>query len=101
MAMDTQNITSLIAINLLVAFITINHQILINTLDKFYEVKGKAWQWFKSYLVNRSIRVQINKSFSGSLDVPFSVPQVSCTSPILFNLYIGTLETFHGYSKGN
>ena len=52
MPRDKQNLTALIAIDLLVPFNTMNHQILIIILDKFYDI----------YLENGSIRVQIYKS---------------------------------------
>ena len=80
-AMEKQNVTALIAIDLSVAFDSMNHQILLKILDKFYEIKGEALQWFKNYLENRTIRVQFNNSFSDSLDLPFSIPQGSCGSP--------------------
>ena len=63
MAMDTQNVTVVIAIDLSVAFDTVNHQTLLNILDKFYGIEEEACQCFKSYLENISIRVQINNSF--------------------------------------
>ena len=53
MAMDTQNVTALIAIDLLAAFDTMNCQILLNILDTFYGIKEEAWQWSESYLENR------------------------------------------------
>ena len=43
MAMDTENATAVIAINLLVAFNTMNHQILLNIFDQFSGIKGEAW----------------------------------------------------------
>ena len=46
MAMDTKNETALIVIYPLMPFDTVNHQILLNILDKFYGIKGEAWQWF-------------------------------------------------------
>ena len=82
MAMDAQNVTALIGINLPVAFNTMNHQIILNMLDKFCEIKEKARQWFESYLENRSNRSQIDNSFSDTLHLPFSVAQGGSTSPI-------------------
>ena len=51
-------------------------------------------RWFDSYLSDLSVCVQINNSVSEELDLPFSVPQGSFTSPILFNIYISTLTSF-------
>jgi hypothetical protein len=36
----------------------VNHGILLSKLN-FYGIKGKAWQWFKSYLNGRKQRVEI------------------------------------------
>ena len=46
--MDTQSVTALMAINLLAAYDTMNHQIMLNVLEKFYGIKGEAWQWLKA-----------------------------------------------------
>ena len=61
--MDTQDITALIAIDLLADFDAVNHQIWLNVLHKFYRINGEALQWFESYWENGSIRVQIDNSF--------------------------------------
>ena len=89
MAMDTQEGTALIAIDLLVAFDTMNHQILLNILDKFQEIKGEAWQWSESYLENRSIRDQINNSLEQFRSTFLSSTR-KLFQPHLFNLNIGT-----------
>ena len=76
-----------------------NHSLLLKVLNQTYSLKGSALKWLDSYLSNHSFCVQINNSVSQELDLPFSMPQGSCTGPILFNIYISTLTSFLGSSN--
>ena len=55
-ALDNKKITC--DVDLQKAFDTVNHEILINTLDH-YGIRGTANDWFSSYLKNRSQFVSI------------------------------------------
>ena len=90
-SMDQQGVTSLVAIDLSVAFDTVNHNIMISVLKRRFGITNKALKWFQEYLSDRSIAVEINGAISSELALPFSVPQGSCAGPVLFNLYISTL----------
>ena len=63
------------------------HSILINRLEKRVGIKGKALDWFKSYLDNRQQCVNINNTKSKSRALKFGVPQGSFLGPILFSYY--------------
>ena len=69
------------------AFDTVNHQIL---LDKLYAhgIRNNMYEWFKSYLANRSQYVIYNKSKSEVKNITHGVPQGSILGPLLFILYI-------------
>ena len=84
-------VTPLIALDLSAAFDTVNHGVLLKVLQNRFGIKDLALNWFRSYLSNRKITVQINDCFSDELDLPFSVPQGSCAGPVLFNMYASTL----------
>lgn len=69
------------------AFDTIWHDGLIHKLVKFgypiYLIK-----LIQSFLKGRRFQVKVNKSKSGSRIIPAGVPQGSCLSPRLYNLFI-------------
>ena len=87
LAMDNGNVTMLLLLDLSAAFDTVSHSILINRLEKRVGIKGKALDWFKSYLGDRKQCVSINKTKSKSRALKFGVPQGSVLGPILFSLY--------------
>ena len=89
--MDLQCVTPLMAIDLSVAFDTVNHSIMLSVLEHRFGITKNALKWFCEYLCDRSIVVEINGMISRELALPFSVLQESCAGPVLFNLYISTL----------
>ena len=100
-SMNLQCVTSLEAIDLSMAFNTMNHSIMLLVLEHRYDITNKALKWFHEYLCNRSIVVKINGMISSELALPFSVLHWSCAGLVLFNLYISTLyQTLQDQGSG-
>ena len=103
--MEHQEVTALMAIDLSAAFDTVDHNILLDILNKKFGVGGKAGKWFDSYLHPRSCKVNIGKTYSANKDLTFSVPQGSCAGAVLYLTYASTLQEvipnyiqLHGYA---
>jgi hypothetical protein len=72
------------------AFDVVNHGILLKKLKKF-GIRGRTWDWFKSYLSNRSQKVEINGILSEEGYLELSVLQGSILGPILFLCFINDI----------
>ena len=91
MNMNSQRVTLLVLLDLSAAFDTVDHEILLSRLSSSFGIRGKALEWFSSYLSGRSQRIVFDGVTSDSCDVRFGVPQGSCLGPLLFVMYASKL----------
>ena len=91
-AMEHQEVTPLVAIDLSAAFNTIDHDLLLSILSKKFGMVDKALKWFDQYLRPGRFQVQIGDIKSKEIELPFSVPQGSCARPVLYSAYASTLQ---------
>ena len=87
---EAGNTTNFMAIDLLVAFDTMDHNILLQVLRYKFNICGKALTWFDTYLCPKDCRVNVGKEYSSSRDLTCSVSQGSICGPVLYLAYAST-----------
>ena len=95
---DKNELTAGVFIDLMKAFDTVEHDILLTKLDD-YGIRGLANDWFRSYLKGRQQFVSVGNQASTIKEIVSGVPQGSVLDPLLCLIYINDLHSCLKYSK--
>ena len=79
-------------LDLSAAFDMVDHDLLLEVLNKRFEVKEKALKWYEQYLKPWKFKVSINNTHSKEQAIDYSVPQGSIQGAFLFNTYASTIS---------
>ena len=91
--------TAMIMMDLSVAFNTVDHNILLEVLNKKFGIEGTPLQWFTSYLRPRRCKVNISLNYSNEKQLQFSVLHGSCAGPTAYLAYVSTMREIPSLSK--
>ena len=91
-AMEKQKVTAMTVLDLSAAFDMVDHDLLLEVLNRRFGVKGRALKWYEQYLKPRKFKVSINNTYSKEQTINYSVPQASIQGAFLFNAYASTIS---------
>ena len=87
------NIVGVLLIDLLKAFDNVNHSLLVKSLLEI-GCSNSTLNLFIDFLSRRKFRVIQDNQVGSWMDISKGVPQGSCLSPMLFNIYVRLLPSF-------
>ena len=91
-AVDCGRVKALCMLNLLGAFDTVEHSILLERLEKTFGFTDKTNKWLRSYLENQVFRDYFATHFSSPVVLRCGVPHGSVLGPLLFTIYTAELS---------
>ena len=91
-SMERRELTGSAFIDLSAAFDTVDHEILLEVLNKSFGITDSALGWYDSYLRPRSFKVCIDGHYSTPRNLSFSVPQGSASGANIFTAYCASLS---------
>ena len=74
---DSNHVSLLVLLDLSAAFNTVDHDILLDVLSRWFNITDTAFSWFQSYLSGRTQTVVYNEQQTDIIEIDCSVPQLT------------------------
>ena len=87
MNMNKGYVSLLVLLDLSAAFDTVDHEVLIHTLQTEFGLRGAVLSWFVSCVAHRSQRIPVDGMMSDVFYLYSGVSQRPCLGPLLFSIY--------------
>ena len=85
MGHGTTKITVVLIMDLLAAFDTVNHSLLLHILERKFGITNTVLKWYKNFLKPRKFKVCINGSYSSEWILAFGLSKGSTPGVYLFS----------------
>ena len=89
---ENQLVTAVVILDLGAAVDTVDHDLLLDVLERLFGITDAARKWYHNYLKPRKFRVLIEKYTSQPRQLDYLVPQGSTQRAFLFISYASTLD---------
>lgn len=84
---------SLVLLDSSSAFDTVDHDLMLQRLEKQFSISCDALTMIKSYLTDRTFSIVVGQEISEPKDLKYGVPQGSILGPLFYLLYTNDIET--------
>ena len=90
--LDKGHIVAVVMIDVSAAFDTVSQEYLLQCFTKHFGISGKALEWMKSYLSNRTQSVLVKSFLSTLSDLECGFPQGAILAGLFYNMFSAPLK---------